>query len=372
MMNVVNYGSQFQIYGEEVKTYQQLPVGSYEVNFNKMTGFYLNSRPDLITNEEKIYGNHKSRVDKILTSFDLSHRNFGVILSGQKGIGKSLLARLLATEAIKKGFPVLVVSGYVPGIASFISSIEQEILVIFDEFEKTFARIKDEADPQEEMLSLFDGIDGGKKLFVITCNEVGKLNEFMLNRPGRFHYHFNISNPEDTEIVEYMKDKLDPKYWDSIQRVVNFSHTVNITYDYLRAIAFDLNQGYTIEECMRDLNITKADAVRFDINVEFNTGIVLTAYSVYVDLYETHDSGFWVYGPKNKRYHLRFKGKDVGIENGQLIVPVDKVELTMDEEDLWEMSDEQAEKVKEDFKKIQPIKITLTKCSYGKVSRFAV
>ena len=52
MMNVVNSGSRFQIYGEDVKTYRTLPVGSYEVEFHKMIGFYLTSRPDLVVNEK--------------------------------------------------------------------------------------------------------------------------------------------------------------------------------------------------------------------------------------------------------------------------------------------------------------------------------
>jgi len=40
-MNIVNAGSRYQVYGEDVKTFRNLPVGSYNVEFNKMTGFYL-------------------------------------------------------------------------------------------------------------------------------------------------------------------------------------------------------------------------------------------------------------------------------------------------------------------------------------------
>jgi len=35
-MNVINAGSRYQIYGEDVKTYQKLPVGTYLVNFHPM------------------------------------------------------------------------------------------------------------------------------------------------------------------------------------------------------------------------------------------------------------------------------------------------------------------------------------------------
>ena len=54
------------------------------------------------------------------------------------------------------------------------------------------------------MLSLFDGLDNGKKLFVITCNEVERLNAYLLNRPGRFHYHFvDCSPPAFCEYTSY-------------------------------------------------------------------------------------------------------------------------------------------------------------------------
>lgn len=81
-MNIVNAGSHYQIYGEDVKTYKRLPLMSFEVCFSKMTGFYLSSRPDLAVNEEKIYGNHEVKVNKVLNSFKYSDRNLGVILSG--------------------------------------------------------------------------------------------------------------------------------------------------------------------------------------------------------------------------------------------------------------------------------------------------
>jgi hypothetical protein len=76
-----------------------------------------------------------------------------------------MVARLLGRKAVEKGFPVIIVESFVDGIGSFIDSIEQEILVLFDEFDKTFASNKDEGiDPQSSMLSLFDGVAQGKKV----------------------------------------------------------------------------------------------------------------------------------------------------------------------------------------------------------------
>ena len=35
-MNIVNAGSRYQVYGEDVKTYKELPIATYSVGFNPM------------------------------------------------------------------------------------------------------------------------------------------------------------------------------------------------------------------------------------------------------------------------------------------------------------------------------------------------
>lgn len=163
-MNIVHTGNRFQVYGDDVKTYKELPIGTYTIGFHPQMGIWLSVHNNLQIGEEKVYGSHGHKVEKVFNSFDKSERNFGIILSGKKGIGKSLFARMIADAAIKREMPVIVVDSPIPGISNFLSSIEQEVVIIFDEFEKTFAR-NDDGDPQVGLLSLFDGIDNGKKLF---------------------------------------------------------------------------------------------------------------------------------------------------------------------------------------------------------------
>lgn len=95
-----------------------------------MTGFYLEKHADIEINEDKIYGVHMEKVNKVLNAFPNFNKNLGVILSGAKGIGKSLFSKILAVEAVKKGLPVIIVDTYIPGIANFIEEIEQEVLVM--------------------------------------------------------------------------------------------------------------------------------------------------------------------------------------------------------------------------------------------------
>lgn len=371
-MNIVISGGRLQVYGEDVQTYKQIPVGSYEVCFHKMVGFYMTTRPDLTAHEDKIYGNHEYKVNKVMNAYQLFNRNLGVILSGQKGAGKSLLARMLAARAIAENLPVITVSTYYPGIADFLASIEQEVVVIFDEFEKTFGK-HDDFDPQEEMLSLFDGMDNGKKMFIITCNEISKLNSYLLNRPGRFHYHFVIDSPTDNEVREYMTDKLLPQYHQYIDRIVGFASTVNITYDYLRAIAFELNMGYSIEETLNDLNIIRTKDISFDVVIRFNNGQVHTIYNKTIDLYANERVYVRAYGTRaNPGALFDFVPTDAKVVNNKLMIPKEKVGWSLDEDDFWHLEGDERKIAIETAKNKEIESVVLEKSADNMVTRYVV
>ena len=196
-MKAISIGKRYEIYDDSLKAYDRLPAKTYTVRFEKMSGFFLEVRTDLAV-KEKVYGIHPEKADKVFQAFTKFERNLGIILSGDKGIGKSLFARILASKAVEDGYPVIIVDQYIPGIASYIESIEQEAVFLLDEFDKTFGSIRSGdggGDPQAGLLSLFDGTSQGKKLFIITCNSLNRLNDYLVNRPGRFHYHFRFEYP---------------------------------------------------------------------------------------------------------------------------------------------------------------------------------
>lgn len=363
-MNVVHSGDTYQIYGDALKTYDKLPLGTYEICFHKMMGFYLSSHNDLVVNEDKIYGSTPVKVEKVLRGFNAVDRNFGVILSGRKGIGKSLFARQLSVRAKDYNLPLIIVPCYYPGIADFISSIEQEVIVLFDEFEKTFAN-QEHCNPQEEMLSLFDGIDNGKKLFIITCNEVNKLNSYLLNRPGRFHYHFVLGNPNPEEIKEYMTDKLKPEFHHLIKKLVGFSMNVDLTYDVLRAIAFELNMGYSFEETLMDLNISKEGTPKYNIRIEFADGTYRVRTSERINTYSNDRMYFW-FNEKNGRnsdsIRIDFTPADIvlDMDHAEMTLDPDKVERYVDE-DYFDMEKPEEKKRYEYLCELPITKITFTR-----------
>ena len=285
-MKIVCTGNTYRIYGDDLKTYDKLPVGTYEVCFHPMQGFWLEKKDDIVLTE-KIYGVHEAKAEKILNSFALTDRNLGVILSGNKGIGKSLTAKLMVQKAVERGIPVILVNDCIKGVASYIADIKQEVVVLFDEFDKTFKINKrdENGGNQDEFLTLFDGLDCGKKLFIVTCNSLSDLSDYLVNRPGRFHYHLRFNYPSIDEIKEYLSDKLDPKYYNQIEDVVKFSNVTDLNYDCLRAIAFELNLGNSFSEAIKDLNITNYENdSRYDIICILANGQRSTRKNCYVDL----------------------------------------------------------------------------------------
>lgn len=297
-MKVISTGNEFSVYDDSLRTYDKLPAQSYIVRFSKQRGFYMEKYADIEITESKVYGMHIEKVQKVLNAFGMFNRNLGVILSGNKGIGKSLFAKMLAIEAVNRGIPLIVVDKYIPGIASYIESIEQEIMVLFDEFDKTFGEVKTpegEASPQTTLLSLFDGVSCGKKLFVITCNELNKLNDYLVNRPGRFHYHFRFDYPTADEIREYLTDKLQSRYYGEIEDVVAFSRKVDLNYDCLRAIAFEINNGLTFKKAINDLNIINMqNYTRYNTVLRFNNDMTVTCKNQSIDLFGDEEVCFWM------------------------------------------------------------------------------
>ena len=335
IMKIIETGTMYKVYGEDLVVLDNLPAQTYKVGCGQFTGFFLEKQHDLEIKEDKIYGVHEEKANKVLNRFEKSRKNLGVILSGDKGIGKSLFARLLAQKAIQNGIPVILVDDFIPGIDDFLNDIKNEVLVLFDEFDKTFARSKDN-DPQSKMLSLFDGTSSGKKLFVVTCNNYRDLNEYLINRPGRFHFHFRFEYPTADEVKDYLRDKLDEKYHSEINKVASFSRKIKLNYDCLSAIALELNEGETFEDAIKDLNIVNTSERQntYKLTLFTEEGVVFSSNNVKIDLFSGESNNIWIEDSADNGVYIKFRGNSAAFNNksNSFVLPNDKFKVDYDED----------------------------------------
>lgn len=213
-----------------------LPAGVYLVGAS-MQGFYLRQLPDFEL-PKKFYGDVLQKTDKILATFEDRPKTTGVLLSGEKGSGKTLLSKNICMEGVKRGYPTLVVNNSFAGDSfnTFLQSITQPCIVLFDEFEKVYDK-----DEQQELLTLFDGVFTTKKLLLLTTNDYLGINNHLQNRPGRLYYSLEFKGLDREFIMEYGKDNLKNK-----------AHLSNlgVIASMVNPLSFDILQAI-IEECNR-------------------------------------------------------------------------------------------------------------------------
>lgn len=263
-MKTIESNGQVNIYPDDVILKSGMPTGTFRIRCNNITKQLFLSRSDNLNSHDiKVYGEESKNIDRIFNTYEGFSKNLGVILSGPSGMGKSLFIKMLAEHAQSLGMPVIIVDNQYEGIVDILDSIDEDALVIFDEFEKVFSVHNGEYDTheneQDSLLSLFDGQSEHKKLYVLAVNDINGINEFMLNRPGRFHYHIRFTYPDANAISAYLHDNLDDTHNDGIEDILNLSSKINLSYDCLQALVFELNMGNTVDDALQYLNIINTD-----------------------------------------------------------------------------------------------------------------
>lgn len=253
MSYFIRRGNSFNVSSEEsLDIHNKLPIGNYTVMFDNMSGSYFLEMVDVFSQVDKVYGDTLSNSNRILKTFESRPNSTGIMLSGQKGSGKTLLAKTLSIECAKVGIPTIIINHAYHGdlFNKFMQDIEQPCMVLFDEFEKVF-----DNESQEAILTLFDGVYSSKKLFVITCNDKWRVNDHMKNRPGRIFYLLEYSGISEEFIIEYCNDNLNDKQY--IEKVSQVSGIfLDFNFDMLKAIVEEMNRfDESPQEAMKMLNM---------------------------------------------------------------------------------------------------------------------
>lgn len=178
-----------------------LPDGFYHMRADMERGYFL-SPSEPCSLPPKIYGPVEKQANRILSAHRKLGKGMGVLLSGTKGAGKTVLARMVCLKSPK----VLVVSDVFGG-SGFIKFLDRlpPMTIFIDEFEKIFRETED----RDSFLAVLDGTASSKHLFILTSN-TDQVSEFMINRPGRLRYHLKFDNLS-YEIMSEIIDDLVPE-----------------------------------------------------------------------------------------------------------------------------------------------------------------
>lgn len=197
-----------------------LPKGVYELNFDNFEGcFFLQKISDEFQLPERVYGMEIPLIERVERTFKGFDKNFGLLLRGEKGTGKTVTAKMIANQL---GLPVILINSPWKNLGPFINTISQDIILFFDEFEKIF-NVNRYADDDEDgdnltsknisnLLTLMDGVftSAHKRLFLLTTNS-DYLPETLTSRPSRIRYvkEFKDLSREDIILIlnDIVKDK---------------------------------------------------------------------------------------------------------------------------------------------------------------------
>ena len=230
----IQNGSNYKRVEGNVSNVDTVPKGIYNVGLS-MTGWYLERTADEFVFNYKVYGLQSKFMQHVLTAFENTKGNFGILLNGTKGTGKSVVAKILAN---KFNLPVVVVKSFGENNAQlieFLASFNFDCVFFFDEFEKNFS------DKDSSILQIMDGVYTSeyRRIFLLTTNETN-INDNLISRPSRLRYIHEFGNLEPEIIREYLNDTLNDK--SRIEDVVDFVDTLQIsTIDILKSIVEEIN-----------------------------------------------------------------------------------------------------------------------------------
>ena len=357
----IQNGSNYKRVEGNVSNVDTVPKGIYNVGLS-ITGWYLERTADEFVFNFKVYGLQSKFIQHVLTAFENTKGNFGILLNGTKGTGKSIVAKVLAN---KFNLPVVVVKSFGENntqLIEFLSSFNFDCVFFFDEFEKNFS------DKDSSILQIMDGVYTSeyRRIFLLTTNET-HINDNLISRPSRLRYIHEFGNLEPEITREYLNDTLNDK--SRIEDIIDFVDTLQIsTIDILKSIVEEINifgfdkfmenkeffnvktasytyitkrvyirnedelRNYSVDAFLADLKLFEKRPSRYNYSDDDEFNKVYTEYKKSI----RHEPDYRTLYDRQKSFKALKVGDSVGCYSGERVIFVDykrQVFVTKDYDD---------------------------------------
>lgn len=175
----------------------------YNLKWDRYNGMSYFEEDGSLSLPSKVYTTKSDDIfiKRVNTYFQKTSKlSTGVMLSGIKGTGKTVMAKVIAKNS---NLPIIVVDEDYPTgrINDFFRKFETPVTIIFDEVDKHW--------DTENLLGWLDGVQtNAKKLVLFTCNNEDRVNDYLKDRCSRVRYirHFE-ANDNARFLREILRDK---------------------------------------------------------------------------------------------------------------------------------------------------------------------
>ena len=214
---------------------EKLPLGIYNVNLVPFRGWVLEPYAEKFEFDYKLYDLQSDFVNHVCKTYESTAGNLGVLLNGTKGTGKTVTAKELAN---KLNIPVIIVKSFGENnqdLIEYLSSINTDCVLFFDEFEKNFS------ENDSTILQIMDGVynSSHRRVFLLTTNTMD-INDNLIGRPSRIRYVKTFGNLDLRVVKAYLDDNLEDKSCAS--EVIEFIDSLTIsTIDIVKTIVNEIN-----------------------------------------------------------------------------------------------------------------------------------
>ena len=233
--------------------YDLIPGKVYDLSYDRYSGDDVFKENGELSLPSKVYTSKKDEFFKkrVLTYFNNAFTDTtGVMLAGTKGTGKTIMAKVLAKES---NLPIIIVDPQYPEhrLIKYFKQINTPVCILFDEVDKSF--------DTEKMLDFLDGLQKtSKKLVIMTCNNLGRVSEYLQDRCSRIRYLRKYTTEDNLEFLDVLIEDMGIK---NVEEVSKFCRenikllSMDNIVAFLNEVKMLEDENITLEEIISVMNI---------------------------------------------------------------------------------------------------------------------